>query len=86
MTLAEIKTKVISIIVAKLGVDESEITPEAHFVNDLHADSLDSIEMVMEFEKAFSVSIPDEDAEKITNLSQAMSYLCSKLGVELAEA
>ena len=63
--MADVSAKVKEIIVNKLGVDEAQITPEASFTNDLGADSLDTVELVMEFEKAFNLQIPDEDAEKI---------------------
>ncbi|MBI3786951.1 MAG: acyl carrier protein [Ignavibacteriales bacterium] len=76
--MADIDKKVKEIIVAKLGVDEGQITPEASFTNDLGADSLDTVELVMEFEKAFNVQIPDEDAEKIATVGDAINYLKSK--------
>jgi acyl carrier protein len=78
--MADIETKVREIIVSKLGVEESQITPEASFTNDLGADSLDTVELVMEFEKSFNVQIPDEDAEKIATVGDAISYLKGKLG------
>lgn len=71
-TIAERVTK---IIVDKLGVDESEVTAEASFTNDLGADSLDTVELIMEFEKEFGISIPDEDAEHILTVGDAISYL-----------
>jgi acyl carrier protein len=64
--------------VSKLGVDAAQVTPEASFTNDLGADSLDTVELVMEFEKAFNIQIPDEDAEKIANVSDVLNYLKSK--------
>jgi acyl carrier protein len=70
-----ISEKVTKIIVDKLGVDASEVTPEASFTNDLGADSLDTVELIMEFEKEFGVSIPDDQAENITTVGQAISYL-----------
>ena len=73
--MADIASRVKKIIVDKLGVDESEVTPEASFTNDLGADSLDTVELIMEFEKEFNISIPDEQAETITNVGQAISYL-----------
>lgn len=76
----DIEAKVKEIIIDKLGVEESQITPEASFTNDLGADSLDIVELVMGFESAFQVSIPDEDAEKIGTVGDAVSYLKSKLG------
>ena len=63
--MADVAAKVKKIIVDKLGVDESDVTPEASFTNDLGADSLDTVELIMEFEKEFDLSIPDEEAEKI---------------------
>lgn len=73
--MSEIASKVKSIIVDKLGVEESEVTPEASFTNDLGADSLDTVELIMEFEKEFNISIPDDQAENITTVGQAISYL-----------
>ena len=73
--MSEIAQKVKSIIVEKLGVEESEVTPEASFTNDLGADSLDTVELIMEFEKEFNISIPDEQAENITTVGQAIAYL-----------
>ncbi len=69
------RKKVKKIIVDKLGVEETEVTNEASFTNDLGADSLDTVELIMEFEKEFNISIPDEQAEKITTVGQAVSYL-----------
>ena len=77
--MADVEKKVKEIIVSKLGVDEAQITPEASFTNDLGADSLDTVELVMEFEKAFNVQIPDEDAEKISTVGDAVNYLKSKV-------
>ena len=77
--MSEIEVKVKAIIVEKLGVDESEVTPEASFTNDLGADSLDTVELIMEFEKEFNVSIPDEQAEKIGTVGQAVAYLEAEL-------
>lgn len=76
----DIEAKVKEIIVNKLGVDDGQITQEASFTNDLGADSLDTVELVMEFEKAFSLTIPDEDAEKITTVGDAVKYIKSKQG------
>ncbi|MDE6877773.1 MAG: acyl carrier protein [Odoribacter sp.] len=64
-----------AIIVDKLGVDESEVTPEATFTNDLGADSLDTVELIMELEKEFNITIPDDQAEKITTVGDAISYV-----------
>lgn len=72
--------KVKEIIAKQLGVDLSEVTPDASFVDDLGADSLDTVELVMAFEEAFDVEIPDDDAEKIGRVSDAISYLKSKKG------
>ncbi len=76
--MADVAAKVKEIIVNKLGVDEGQITPEASFTNDLGADSLDTVELVMEFEKAFNLQIPDEDAEKISTVGDAIKYLQAK--------
>ena len=67
--------KVKSIIVEQLGVDEEEVTPDASFVDDLGADSLDTVELVMAFEEAFGIEIPDEDAEKIATVKDAVTYI-----------
>ena len=76
--MVDVAAKIKEIIVSKLGVDEGQITPEASFTNDLGADSLDTVELVMEFEKVFNVQIPDEDAEKISTVGDAIKYLTSK--------
>jgi acyl carrier protein len=76
--MADTTEKVKEIIVAKLGVDAAQVTPEASFTNDLGADSLDTVELVMEFEKAFNIQIPDEDAEKIASVGDVVNYLKSK--------
>jgi acyl carrier protein len=73
--MADIASRVTKIIVDKLGVDESEVKPEASFTNDLGADSLDTVELIMDFEKEFEVSIPDEAAEKIGTVGDAIEYL-----------
>ena len=72
MAVAE---KVKSIIVEQLGVDEEEVTPDASFVDDLGADSLDTVELVMAFEEEFDLEIPDEDAEKIATVGDAITYI-----------
>ncbi|GAB4333075.1 MAG: acyl carrier protein [Flammeovirgaceae bacterium] len=77
--MSEIAQKVKKIIIDKLGVEESEVTPEASFTNDLGADSLDTVELIMEFEKEFNISIPDDQAESITTVGQAISYLESHM-------
>ena len=71
----EIEVKVIEIVSEQMGVDKSEITRETSFVNDLNADSLDTVELVMEFEDEFEMSIPDEEAEKIQTVGQAIDYI-----------
>ena len=73
--MSEIAQKVTSIIVDKLGVEESEVSPEASFTNDLGADSLDTVELIMEFEKEFNISIPDDQAENIATVGHAITYL-----------
>lgn len=73
--MSDIASKISAIIVDKLGVEESEITPEASFTNDLGADSLDTVELIMEFEKEFNIAIPDEQAEKIGTVGEAISYI-----------
>ncbi|HKK82122.1 MAG: acyl carrier protein [Prolixibacteraceae bacterium] len=73
--MSDIAGKVTSIIVDKLGVDESEVTPEASFTNDLGADSLDTVELIMEFEKEFDMAIPDDQAEKIGTVGEAIKYI-----------
>ncbi|PCJ83666.1 MAG: acyl carrier protein [Flavobacteriales bacterium] len=71
----DIKSRVIAIIVDKLGVDESEVTEEASFTNDLGADSLDTVELIMEFEKEFNIAIPDDQAENIATVGEAIKYI-----------
>lgn len=73
--MATIEERVKKIIVEQLGVDEEEVTPQAHFVDDLGADSLDTVELVMAFEEEFGLEIPDEDAEKIARVKDAIDYL-----------
>ncbi|TVQ70960.1 MAG: acyl carrier protein [Balneolaceae bacterium] len=75
----DIDAKVKEIIVDKLGVDESEVNNDANFTNDLGADSLDTVELIMEFEKEFDISIPDEDAENIATVGDAVEYLKGKI-------
>jgi acyl carrier protein len=77
--MADVEARVKEIIINKLGVEDSQITLEASFTNDLGADSLDTVELVMEFEKAFSLQIPDEDAEKIGTVGDAVKYIKSKV-------
>lgn len=71
----DIEQKVIEIVSEQMGVDKGEITRETHFINDLNADSLDTVELVMEFEDEFEMSIPDEEAEKIKTVGQAIDYI-----------
>jgi acyl carrier protein len=73
--MSDISSKVTSIIVDKLGVEEKEVTPTASFTNDLGADSLDTVELIMEFEKEFNIAIPDDQAEKIATVGDAISYI-----------
>ena len=73
--MSEIASRVKSIIVEKLNVDEAEVKPEASFTNDLGADSLDTVELIMEFEKAFGINIPDDQAEKIGTVADAIAYI-----------
>jgi acyl carrier protein len=73
--MSDIASRVNSIIVDKLGVDEGEVTAEASFTNDLGADSLDTVELIMEFEKEFNLAIPDDQAEKIATVGDAVSYI-----------
>lgn len=73
--MTEIATKVVSIITDKLGVEESQVVPEASFTNDLGADSLDTVELIMELEKEFDLSIPDEEAEKIVTVGDAIAFI-----------
>ena len=73
--MSEIESEVRAIIVDKLGVDEKEVTPYANFTNDLGADSLDTVELIMEFEKKFGISIPDDQAEKIATVGDAIKYI-----------
>jgi len=72
--MSDVAAKVKAIIVDKLGVDESEVTNEASFTNDLGADSLDTVELIMEFEKEFDLAIPDDQAEKISTVGEAISH------------
>ena len=76
----ETEEKVIEIVAEQIGVDKSEITRETSFVNDLNADSLDTVELVMEFEDEFELSIPDEEAEKIQTVGQAIDYITEHAG------
>jgi acyl carrier protein len=73
--MSDIKDRVIQIIIDKLGVSGEEVTPEASFTNDLGADSLDTVELIMEFEKEFNISIPDEAAEQIATVGDAIKYI-----------
>ena len=73
--MADINGKVTEIVVNKLGVEESQVTPEASFTKDLGADSLDTVELIMEFEKEFNIAIPDDQAEKIATVGDAVKYI-----------
>ena len=73
--MSDVKSKVISIIVDKLGVDEGEVSAESSFTNDLGADSLDTVELIMEFEKEFNIAIPDEQAENIQTVGEAVKFI-----------
>ncbi len=73
--MSDVQSKVVAIIVDKLGVEESEVTNEASFTNDLGADSLDTVELIMEFEKEFNIAIPDDQAENIQTVGDAIKYI-----------
>lgn len=73
--MSEIESKVVEIIVDKLGVDAAEVKPEASFTNDLGADSLDTVELIMELEKEFNITIPDAETEKIQTVGDAVSFI-----------
>lgn len=77
INIQEIEAKVIEIVSEQMGVDKSEITRDTSFINDLNADSLDTVELVMEFEDEFDMSIPDEEAEKIQTVGAAIDYIVS---------
>ena len=80
MDETEIQEKVVSIVAEQMGVDKAEISRDTNFINDLNADSLDTVELVMEFEDEFETSIPDEQAEKIQTVGQAIDYIKEHLG------
>lgn len=82
MKMEEITARLREIVMDRLDVEENQIKPEASFVEDLGADSLDIVELIMGIEEEFDIEIPDEDAEKLTNVGEAMDYIKSKLGVE----
>ncbi len=82
MTEQEIEAKVIEIVAEQMGADKSKISRATHFVDDLNADSLDTVELVMEFEDEFETSIPDEQAEKIQTVGQAIEFIKQAQGVE----
>jgi acyl carrier protein len=77
--MQDVQKKITAILIDKLGINESEITPDASFVKDLGIDSLDYAELVMEFEQTFDIKIPDDDAEKMQTIGQAVGYIESKL-------
>lgn len=76
---AEVESKVIDIVAEQMGVDKGEISRDTHFINDLSADSLDTVELVMEFEDEFETSIPDEEAEKIQTVGQAIDFILAHM-------
>jgi len=76
--MSEIKDKVIDIVAQKLGVGKEEVSPDSNFIDDLGADSLDTVELIMELEKEFDISIPDEDAEQIATVGKAIDYIAEK--------
>ena len=82
MTKADVLARLKEIIIDRLDVEEDQINPEASFVEDLGADSLDIVELIMGIEEEFDIEIPDEDAEKLTTVGEAINYACSKLGIE----
>ncbi len=86
MTETEIEAKVIDIVAEQMGVDKSTMTRETNFTNDLHADSLDTVELVMEFEDEFETSIPDEQAEKIQTIGQAVDFIKEAIGADSEES
>lgn len=75
----DVETRIKEAIVEKLGVEESKVTPQASFINDLGADSLDTVELIMELENKFNIQIPDEDQEKIQTVGDAINYVKSKI-------
>ena len=85
VNVQEIENKVIEIISEQMGVDKSEITRETSFINDLNADSLDTVELVMEFEDEFDMSIPDEEAEKIQTVGAAIDYIVNAMHAKSQE-
>lgn len=75
----DLMDQVKKLIVEQLGVDESQITPDAHFIDDLGADSLDTVELILSLEETFNISIPDEDAEKLETVGKAMEYIAGHI-------
>ncbi len=82
MTKAEVLARLKEIIMDRLDIEEDQIKPEASFVEDLGADSLDIVELIMGIEEEFDIEIPDEDAEKLTSVGEAINYACEKLSIE----
>ncbi|MBK6876349.1 MAG: acyl carrier protein [Ignavibacteria bacterium] len=80
MTRSEIEARVRQAVIEKLGIEDSKVTNEASFINDLGADSLDTVELVMKFEEEFDIKIPDEDSEKIMKVGDAINYIADKVG------
>jgi len=85
MDKSEVEQKVIDIVAEQMGVDKGELNRDTHFINDLNADSLDTVELVMEFEDEFETSIPDEEAEKIQTVGQAIDYILSHMDQQASE-
>ena len=79
MTAEEVAKKIRALITEQLGIEEDEVVPEAKFIDDLGADSLDTVELIMAFEETFDIEIPDEDAEKITTVQEAIDYVVAKV-------
>lgn len=82
MKREEILARLKEIVIDRLDVEEDQIKPESSFVEDLGADSLDIVELIMGIEEEFDIEIPDEDAEKLTSVGEAIDYACNKLGIE----
>jgi acyl carrier protein len=84
VTEQDVETKVIDIVAEQMGVDKGQITRSTSFVNDLNADSLDTVELVMEFEDSFETSIPDDKAEQIKTVGEAIEFICQEKGITMA--